>query len=504
MEIELKLLVARADLKRVLDTEAVKRRSRGRSRTTEVVSRYYDTAAFDLWSKGLALRLRQSDGRWMQELKGRGSSVAGLHRREEYEWPIASGHVDPALFDTTPYASIFSRRRVREGLQQVFSTRFRRTVRRLTCADGAQAELCADLGEIRAGAQRRPICEVEVELKPGGGSPLLLFGFARELLQEVPFRLGAFSKAERGYALARGDAQGPRKAGAVMLRPEMNRAEMFRAIAGGCLAQIHANEEGFLQSKDPEYLHQFRVGFRRLRIALAIPEDAEWRAALGPLREELRWLFSMLGPVRNWDVFLSEMLPPLARQLGSETGLAAFRARCLRLQRRQLVLAREAVRSARYMALLLAIGELLAGRAPAEALDQPARTLAFAGGVIERRDRILRRHGEALAEAGAEACHRARIAAKKLRYCMEFFASLYPQKKVRRYLEALADLQEVLGAVNDAVVAAALIEQAGAGGRVDARVIGLARGWVAASEAAARDRLARVWDGFTRHKLFWH
>ena len=504
MEIELKLLVARADLDRVLDAEAVKRWSRGRSRTTEVVSRYYDTPAFDLWSKGLALRLRRADGRWRQGLKGGGVSAAGLHQREEYEWPIAAGRIDPALLETTPYASVFARRRVREGLQQVFSTRFRRTVRRLAFADGAQAELCADLGEIRAGTRRRPICEVELELKPGGGSPLPLFGFARELLQEVPFRLGAFSKAERGYALGLEEALRPRKASVVALRPEMNRAEMLRAIAGACLAQIHANEEGFLQSKDPEYLHQFRVGFRRLRIALAIPEDPEWRAALGPLREELRWLFSVLGPVRNWDVFLSEMLPPLARQLGSEAGLAAFRERCLRLRRRQLALAREAVRSGRYVALLLAIGELLAGRAPAEALDRPATTLAFAGGVIERRDRVLRRHGEALDGAGAEACHRMRIAAKKLRYCVEFFASLYPQKKVRRYLEALADLQEVLGAVNDAVVAAAMIEETGAGGRVDARVIGLARGWVAASEAGARDRLARAWDGFTQHKPFWH
>ncbi len=502
MEIELKLLVARADLQHVLDAAAVKRRSRGRSRTTQVVSRYYDTPAFDLWSRGLALRLRQADGRWFQGLKGGGVSAAGLHQREEYEWPIAAGRVDPALLDTTPYASLFARRRVREGLRQVFSTRFRRTVRRLAFADGAQAELCADLGEIRAGTQRRPICEVEVELKPGGGSSLPLFGFARELLQEVPFRLGAFSKAERGYALTGGEAPRPRKAPVVALRAEMNRAQMLRASAGACLAQIHANEEGFLRSKDPEYLHQFRVGFRRLRVALAIPEDPEWRAALGPLRGELRWLFSMLGPVRDWDVFLSEMLPPLARQLGSEAGLAAFRERCLRLRRRQLALAREAVRSARYVALLLAIGELLAGRGLAEALDRPATTLAFAGGVIERRDRVLRRHGEALAGADAEACHRMRIAAKKLRYCAEFFAVLYPQKKVRRYLEALGRLQEVLGAVNDAVVAAAMIEQTGAGGRVDARVIGLARGWVAASEAGARDRLARAWEGFAQHKPF--
>lgn len=501
MEIELKLLVAREDLDRVLGAQVVKRCAQGGAETSELTSVYYDTPALDLHSERLALRLRQCDEQWLQALKAGAASTTGLTEREEYEWPVPGRSVDFTLLDATPYGPVFAKRRVREALRPVFTTRIMRTLRQLALAEGARAELCADLGEIRAGNRRAPVCEVEIELKSGSHQPMALFGFAAQLLQEVPFRLGALSKAERGYALYRNAPPRPRKALPLALRPDMSRAEVLQTVARGCLAQIHANEEGFLDGRDPEFLHQLRVGFRRLRVALAMPEDTEWRAALEPLREEMRWLFSVLGPVRNWDVFLAEMLPPLMHHLGTDSGLVALRSRCLRLRRRNFALARQAVGSPRYCALLLSLGMLLYGRTPAELSGTAAP--AFGRAVIARRDRTLRKRGEALASATPEERHRARIAAKKLRYCAEFFAALYPQKKVRRYVDALADLQDALGLINDAAVGAAIVTELGSGGRVDPRVIGVVQGWIAAGEAREIERLSRAWDGFAECRRFW-
>lgn len=504
METELKLLVERADLDRVLGSQAVERVAQGRARTVKLTSVYYDTPQFDLHKARLALRLRRIDAgggvrgaRWLQALKGGAASAAGLTEREEYEWPVRSRQIELALLDATPYGAVFAKRQVRESLRPVFTTRFTRTLRQLTLAGGARAELCVDSGEIRAGARRAPICEVEIELK--SGSPLTLFGFAAELLREVPFRLGALSKAERGYALGSSAPVRPRKALPVALRPDMRRAEVLQTVARGCMAQIHANEEGFLGGRDPEYLHQLRVGFRRLRVALGMPEDPEWRAALEPLREEMRWLFSVLGPVRNWDVFISETLPPVMRHFGAEAGLPALRARCLRLRRRHVARARAAVGSPRYAALLLSLGILLYGSPPAEPPGK-APAQAFARAFIVRRDRALRKRGEGLAAASPEERHRARIAAKKLRYCAEFFVTLYPQNRLRSYVGALANLQDELGAINDAAVGAAMIVELGAGGRVDPRVIGILQGWMAAGEAPAIKRLSRAWEDFKRCK----
>ncbi len=508
MEIEIKLLVARDDFERVLGAQAVKRCAQGRAQTSELTSVYYDTPELDLHSERLALRLRRIDAksgeRWLQALKGGAASTAGLTEREEYEWPVRGRSVDLTLLDATPYGPVFAKRGVREALRPVFTTRFKRTLRRLVLAEGAQAELCADLGEIRAGNRRSRVCEVEIELKSGSPpQPRALFAFAAELLQEVPFRLGALSKAERGYALYRNTPPQPRKAPPVALRPDMSCAEVLQTVARGCLAQVHANEEGFLAGRDPEFLHQLRVGFRRLRVALVMPEDPEWRAALEPLREEMRWLFSLLGPVRNWDVFMTQMLPPLMRHFGADNELARLRARCLRLRRRHVALATAAVGSPRYPALLLSLGMLLYGRPPAALPGSAAPAQAFAHAIIERRDRTLRKRGEALSAASPEERHRVRIGAKKLRYCAEFFATLYPQKKVRRYVDALADLQDALGLINDAAVGAAMVTELGRGARVDPHVIGLAQGWFAAGEARAIARLSRAWEGFDQCRRFW-
>lgn len=511
METELKLLVARADLDRVLLSKAVKRCAQGRARKLELTSVYYDTPQFDLHKAHLALRLRRVGpdsaaprARWLLALKGASASAAGLTEREEYEWPVRSQRIDLALLDATPYGPVFAKRRIRDSLRPVFTTRFTRTVQQLSLPGGCGAELCADFGDIRAGTRRSPICEVEIELKGGAAQPVALFAFAADMLREVPFRLGAVSKAERGYALNSAGPARPRKAFAVSLRPDMSRGEVLQTVARGCLAQIHANEEGFLSGRDPEYLHQLRVGFRRLRVALAMPEDPQWRAALEPLRVEMRWLFSMLGPVRNWDVFISETLPPLLGHFGSENALSVLRARCLRLRRRHVALARAAVGSPRYSALLLSLGMLLYGGPPAE-IPGKAPAQAFARAYIARRDRVLRKRGEGLAAATPEERHRARIAAKKLRYCAEFFVALYPQDKLRSYVDALADLQDALGAINDAAVGAVLAAELGSGGRVDPRVIGVLQGWIAAGEAPVMKRLARAWQNFKRCKrLFGH
>ena len=98
-----------------------------------------------------------------------------------------------------------------------------------------------------------------------------------------------------------------------------------------------------------------------------------------------------------------------------------------------------------------------------------------------------------------------RIAAKKLRYAAEFFASLYPAKRVACYVEALEGLQDILGAFNDAAVVDRLLaEVAGAGRRPTAPGIdGLVRGWVAAVAQHELARFERAWDEFEDAKPFW-
>jgi CHAD domain-containing protein len=220
-------------------------------------------------------------------------------------------------------------------------------------------------------------------------------------------------------------------------------------------------------------------------------------------------------------VFLTETLPPLARQFRGAAGLASFRARAAQTRRAHNAAAREAVASQRYTTLLLALGEAFArddlplfvraaGPAAAGEGERPpgfdAPVGAFAAFVLERRDRRVRKRGRDVPEAPPEERHRVRIAAKKLRYAAEFFKALYPAKRVARYVEALEDLQDILGALNDAAVVDRLLaEVAAGGGRPTAQGIdGLVRGWVAAVAQHELARFRRAWREFADAKPFWN
>jgi inorganic triphosphatase YgiF len=519
MEVELKLLVAPGDLGKVDRHPAVRALRRGSGRKTALATIYYDTPDADLARAGVALRLRRDGKRWTQTLKADGGAAAGLHEREELEWDLVGDALNVPLLEDTPYAELFAKRAIADRLQPVFRTEFDRRIRTLAFADGSVAELALDHGEIRAGRRHAPISEVEIELKSGDATRL--FALARELGRDVPLRLGHASKAERGYALARGAVARPQKARQLALDGDLSAGGALRRIALACIAQMQANEQGVLASGDPEYLHQLRVGLRRLRSCLGLVAMGTSKETVAPLAEETRWLGSALGPARDWDVFVTETFPPIAAEFKSAAGLRSFRGRAARLRAVHDAAAREAVGSPRYTDLLLRLGEAF-GRDELPAFARPpapapgaepvpatpgleAPVAEFAAYVLDRRDKALRKRGKRVPDAPPAVRHEARIAAKKLRYAAEFFASLHPARRVGRYVAALEDLQDILGALNDAAVVDRLLaEVAEAGGQpIPPNVDGLVRGWVAAVAAHELARFARAWREFEQAKTFW-
>jgi CHAD domain-containing protein len=83
-----------------------------------------------------------------------------------------------------------------------------------------------------------------------------------------------------------------------------------------------------------------------------------------------------------------------------------------------------------------------------------AITATVARELIRSTARKLRKRGDALDEdSSAEAFHEVRIRAKRLRYALEAFGSLYGDA-AREYLDALARMQRVLGEFHDSAVRA--------------------------------------------------
>lgn len=486
-EIELKLLIAPRAAARLVATPPF----RGRLRSERLRAVYYDTPRLALRRRGLALRVRRESGRWVQTVKGEGAVLAGLAQRAQSECVLPSPRPDPARSGLRGLS--------RARLVPVFETRFARASCTVSLGGGAAAQAAFDRGEIRARGASEPVSELELELK--SGPPAALYRFATRLLAAVPLRLGTRSKAERGYALALGERCAPVKARPAPLAPGASTDAACRELLAAALRHLQANEDGALEGRDPEFLHQARVALRRLRSTLGLFRPLYAEPELDRIARELRWLARALGPARDWDVFFEETLPRLsaAGVLGPGTGAARWRRERERAKRR----ARAALASRRYQRLVLRLAAWLQSAPPPKGrLAAPARV--FARRVLQERLRQVRKLGRDLSRLDSGRMHRLRIAVKKLRYAAEGFAPLYPGKRARALLRRLARLQDVLGAIQDAATAVKLAQRAaGARGQGAGAALPALRHWRDRRIAALAGDLARAWAEWRRARPFW-
>ena len=476
-EVELKLTASAEVLPAVRAHPAVAAVARGRMKTTRMVSTYYDTPDRALAAAGVALRLRRAGSRWLQTVKGDGDAVAGLHRRAEFEWPLAAPRLDPEKLARTPWHKLFARNR--GAYRRIFATEVRRSEQPLAFADGTRATLCVDVGEIRAGRRRAPISEIEVELD--AGDPSRLFELASALALDLPLRVSHASKAERGFALA--------------------------TIAGDCIAQIEINAAGLLATTNSEFLHQLRVGWRRLRSLLKFAALLASVERVDPIEHELRELGSVLGPARDCDVFALETLPKLAAEFHGDRDIARLRLRAAARRRRLSRLARDAIETPRFQQLLLALGAFFTLLArPAADASGPTLARDWIRPILDKRHRKLRKRAKHVHRVAAAERHRARVAAKKLRYAAEFFAPLFPGKRADEYVTAISKLQSALGRLNDLEVATKLTDELAPREGADpgaAHAGGVVRGWLAASVAPDLKRLRDAQRAFRKCTPFW-
>jgi triphosphatase len=503
-EIELKLLASPTYLKALRAAVRAMAPQGARLSTRRLASYYFDAPDSSLWSAGIALRVRKIGRRWVQTLKAGGPGQAGLHSRAEWESPVPGPQPDLARLIAAHPADAALRTAAAHvasmpALHHIFVTDFRRSALTFPLDGGGGVEIALDQGAIAVGERSVPICEVELELK--GGEVGALFRLARTLRHSAPLRVGRASKAERGYALLRDGLAAPAKAKPVHLDTAMTVDDAFAACFSACVVQLQDNEPGFNGTPEAEYVHQMRVAVRRLRALFGLMQSIVPKAVFAPISAELKWLAGALGPARDWYVFLHETLPPLSAATDRpELALLAERAE-LALQQ-GVRDADAAVQSERYTDLMLLLAEFAATRGwragDPELLAAPIEP--FAARLLLRRHRQLLKRGAGLGQARAETRHAVRIAAKKLRYGLEFFMSVLPEKRARAVQSVLTELQDLLGRLNDAAVAETMIARLcddGAGAEMQ-RAAGLLEGWLLARSERSLGALDEAWTRFTK------
>lgn len=390
-----------------------------------------------------------------------------------------------------------------------FTTDFVRKATVVEPVPDTRIEICLDQGSIVAGQRREPICEVELELKQGELAPL--FDLARQIVAVPGVRVESASKAQRGYRLAARERTATVRARTPRLPAGADIDTVFKTLAFECMAQLQGNEHGVLHSRDIEYLHQARVALRRLRSVFnvfseVIPEKH--------FADQLEWLHDtsrLLGRARDWDVFVTGFLPLACKRLGDETMLAEVTrtaARLRALARRQV---RAALTNPDYSVQMICLTQKLheqnweADRSVEQRMlaSQPAN--AFASSVLERAHRRVFRQAKRMDRSSAADIHKLRIRIKRLRYCSELLSPLFKRKAARKFLKRLAGMQDMLGAHNDAVSAANLIDQLRQANDTPeyVEVLAYLRGYAHAQSRFSLSGFGAKWNKLDSAAVFW-
>ncbi|MDE3739181.1 CYTH domain-containing protein [Pseudomonas resinovorans] len=200
-ETEIKLRASRETLEALRDHPLLKKRNKSGWERRELFNQYFDTPERDLAQARVALRLRRDGEQFIQTLKTRGQSVAGLSERNEWDWYLDKAKLDPKkLTDDCWPASLAELDK--KQLKPIFTTDFNRDRAEIAWGRGKAKvviEAALDLGKVIAGKQQEEICELELELRQG--EPEALLELAAELAADLPLMPCDISKAERGYRL---------------------------------------------------------------------------------------------------------------------------------------------------------------------------------------------------------------------------------------------------------------------------------------------------------------
>lgn len=514
VEIELKLAVDGTDLPSLRRHPLLRQKAIEGPLRRKVFSLYFDTPGLTLRQRRMALRMRKTGGKWLQTLKTTGSSTGGLHQRGEWEFALRTPVLDLSLFSETPLAGVPNRKNLHLALKPVFSTGFYRTTWLVELAPGQRVEVALDQGVIRSDTREAPICEVEIELVEG--SATAVFDVALVLFEHISLRPDILTKAERGYRLFQSESLAPHKADIIKLNESWPPRQALRVIAAGCLDHFEANVEGALAGNDPEFIHQLRVALRRLRSALRVFKPA----AQVRFAAELKWLTGVLGEARDWDVLVAETLPPLLKNYGDAALEKKLLAAAKRRQRVSRATARAALVSRREAQLVIELARWLGAQDESVPVTKPAASAAvkqagaeelpaestplnelpdFASREIRRRHRRLLHDSVALAILDPGARHQVRIDAKRLRYAVDFFATLFGKRRTGPYLKTLSAIQDVLGQANDAASAERLIESL----VPPEGLIHFAKGWFAARTLANLTDIHGHFSTLKKSQHFW-
>ena len=216
------------------------------------------------------------------------------------------------------------------------------------------------------------------------------------------------------------------------------------------LSILNQNEYGIKKNIDSEFLHDYRVAVRRTRSILkqlkGVYDPQETSYFLNAFKE----LGKQTNELRDRDVYL-------LKQGTYFQYLPAFLQPSLQLFFRDIEASRRTLQkqfcrylaSDTYLSFLEKWYEFVNRKTlpdPELAPNASLSTITVGVETIKKAWKKVIRHGRQISSATTDAeLHALRIDCKKLRYLLEFFASIFPHKTITPVIRQMKELQENLG-----------------------------------------------------------
>ncbi|RWO41400.1 MAG: CHAD domain-containing protein [Mesorhizobium sp.] len=304
----------------------------------------------------------------------------------------------------------------------------------------------------------------------------------------------------------------PQNAGKIALASDQIVEQAARDILRDCLDQIATNFFVVRKLDDIEGPHQLRVGLRRLRTAFLVYKSALDSTEMARLSGEAKWLGQEVGRLRDLDVVAHVIVMREATLHPDEPGLSALAevlAKQAAERRDQIRTLLIGTRAQAFLSDLAQFVEMRGWLVPADL----AQTGRLAVPVVDLAPRLLNKRWKKVSKAArgletltADQRHTLRKELKTLRYAVEFFAPLFPAKRVDPFLKALKTLTTVFGDLNDSATVRAMLadtEPAGLGGWTTQRAVGWVIGASQARAAFAWSRAQALWRCLDGIRPFW-
>ena len=170
-ETEIKLIIAKKDVKALVASPLVaKKTKKGSHKTVKLVNIYFDTRDLLLHQAGIAYRVRQNGKKYEATVKLGRAEAGGLSARQEYNVAVKNAKPNLSVFAESGLQVDFADILGTAQIEKLFTVRVKRELRLLQITKETVVEMAIDQGFISAGGQKETIDEVEF------GGPFGLYG----------------------------------------------------------------------------------------------------------------------------------------------------------------------------------------------------------------------------------------------------------------------------------------------------------------------------------------